>query len=114
MTIGVYTDGFITTKCQGFANNRISICRANSNKMNNGGSICFFQFDSTNKRIPFVVWINDPLYTIGIEFRVVISEGYFCRGIRSFADTNKDLHLLNFLVITIVVYATKAKIRLCN
>jgi len=33
------------------------------------------------------------LYPGRIEFRVVIGEGYFCRGIRRFTDAYQNLHV---------------------
>ena len=60
----------------------------NINQVNNGRRIFFFQFNGAHQRIPFIIWIDDPLYTILNEFRIVIRESYFCRGVRRFTDTD--------------------------
>ena len=57
-------------------------------KVERNGRFGFFQFDGPDQCIPFVVWVNDPLNAIGGKFRIVIGEGYFCRRVGRFADTN--------------------------
>ncbi len=96
MTVCIYTDCFIATQCKGFADDRFCICTAHRYQVNSRRRISFFQFDGTNQCIPFIIGINDPLYSIDIEFRVIVSESYFCRCVRRFTDTNQDLHCVIF------------------
>ena len=58
------------------------------NQVDNRWGIFFFQLDSSHQCIPFIIWVNDPLHTSLREFRIVISERYFCCGIRWLRQTN--------------------------
>jgi hypothetical protein len=88
LTLEVHPNGFITTQRQCFTDNGIIIGCTNIYKMNYGRGIFFLQFDGSHQCIPLIIRVDDPLNPVRYKFRVVIGEGYFCRCIRRFTNTN--------------------------